>query len=96
MNPTTGYSPADPAGPSIPWRDRQMAPAWPSELLEQFCLRMSSQGMCVSRVLMIGDRRYALEQLAHAQKMPDEALRWMALQLFRHFEARQSGIAGMH
>lgn len=75
---------------------REMAPAWPAELLEQFCLRVSSQGMCVSRALMICDRRYALEQLAHAHNMADDALRVMAVQLFRHFEARQSGIAGLH
>ena len=95
MNPFPGQPSRDlSSAPS--WLEREMAPAWPVELLEQFCLRMSSQGMCVSRALMICDRRYALEQLAHAHNMADDALRMMAVQLFRHFEARQSGIAGLH
>lgn len=69
---------------------------WPRDLLEAFCLRMSSQGMCVSRALMQHDRRYGLEQLTHAHNMADDALRAMAVQLFRHFEARQSGIPAQH
>lgn len=69
---------------------------WPHGLLAAFCLRMSSQGMCVSRALMQHDRRYGLEQLSHAHNMADDALRVMAVQLFRHFEARQSGISGPH
>ena len=72
------------------------AQLWPHELLEAFCLRMSSQGMCVSRALMQHDRRYGLEQLTHAHNMADDALRVMAVQLFRHFEARQSGISRAH
>jgi len=72
------------------------APAWPTELLEAFCLRMSSQGMCVSQALMQNDRRYGLEQLAHAHNMADDILRVMAVQLFRHFEAHQSGISDPH
>lgn len=95
MNPFPGQASKDLSSVSS-GRQREMAPAWPVELLEQFCLRMSSQGMCVSRALMICDRRYALEQLAHAHNMADDALRMMAVQLFRHFEARQSGIAGLH
>lgn len=69
---------------------------WPHDLLEAFCLRMSSHGMCVSRALMQHDRRYGLEQLSHAHNMADDALRVMAVQLFRYFEARQSGISGPH
>ena len=62
----------------------------------QSASRGRQQGMCVSRALMMCDRRYALEQLSHAHNMADDTLRLMAVQLFRHFEARQSGIAGMH
>lgn len=78
------------------WRERELALAWPNELLETFSLRMASHGMCVSRALMLCDRRYALQQLAHAHNMADDTLRLMAVQLFRHFEARQSGIAPLH
>lgn len=95
MNPSPGQDSKDLASASG-WLGRGMAPAWPAELLEPFCLRMSCQGMCVSRALMVCDRRYALEQLAHAHNMADDTLRMMAVQLFRHFEARQSGIAGLH
>lgn len=69
---------------------------WPHDLLQAFCLRMSSQGMCVSRALMLNDRRYGLEQLSHAHNMADDALRTMAVQLFCLFETRQSGISGPH
>ncbi|MBW0168968.1 MAG: hypothetical protein ACT6SF_18170 [Hydrogenophaga sp.] len=95
MNPVPAQPSKDTSSPAL-WSGRETSGAWPAELLEHFCLRMSSQGMCVSRALMICDRRYALEQLSHAHNMADDTLRLMAVQLFRHFEARQSGIAGMH
>ena len=69
---------------------------WPEDLLEAFCLRMASQGMCVSRVLMQHDRHYGLEQLTHAHNMADDRLREMAVQLFQCFLARQSGISSAH
>lgn len=78
------------------WRERELVLPWPQELLECFTLRMAGHGMCVSRALMMCDRRYALEQLVHAHSLADDALRLMAVQLFRHFEARQSGIAVLH
>lgn len=79
-----------------PWRERELALPWPRELLETFTLRMASHGMCVSRALMLCDRRYALEQLAHAHNLADDTLHLMVEQLFRHFEARQSGIPARH
>lgn len=112
MNPSTPSaqnrpSPADPdallapgdqrwSGLSPRWRERELALAWPPELLQAFCLRMAVRGMCVSRSLMMCDRRYALQQLADAHKLDDDTLRLMAVQLFRHFEARQSGISAVH
>lgn len=78
------------------WRERELAMPWPPELLEGFTLRMAAHGMCVSRALMMCDRRYALQQLVDAHNLADEALRLMAVQLFRHFEARQSGIRSVH
>ena len=77
-------------------RERATPRVWPDELLELFCLRMSGQGMCVSGALMQHDRRYALEQLAHAHNMGDDVLRAMAVQLFRHFERHQSGVPTTH
>lgn len=78
------------------WHERELAMPWPPELLQDFCLRMAQLGMCVSRPLMMCDRRYALQQLADAHKLDDDRLKLMAVQLFRHFEARQSGIAAVH
>ena len=91
----TRHTPVN-ANPSENRRAPQASQLWPHDLLEAFCLRMSSQGMCVSSALMQHDRRYGLEQLSHAHNMADDALRVMAVQLFRYFEARQSGISGLH
>ena len=79
-----------------PWHGAVPAESWPDALLENFCLRMSSHGMCVSRALMICDRRYALEQISHGHNMADETLRAMAVELFRHFVSQRSGISGVH
>jgi len=78
------------------WRGVAHAEPWPDALLERFCLRMSSQGMCVSRALMLCDRRYALEQLSHGHNMADDTLRAMAVELFGHFLNQRSGIVGVH
>ena len=78
------------------WREREHALPWPAEMLEAFSLRMASHGMSISRPLMLSDKRYALEQLVHAQTMCDETLRLMSVELFRHFEARQAGIPCFH
>lgn len=91
----TQHTPAT-ASPPVGRRTPDASQLWPHDLLEAFCLRMSSQGMCVSRALMQHDRRYGLEQLTHAHNMADDDLREMAVQLFRHFEARQSGISRSH
>ena len=78
------------------WRERELALPWPPELLEAFALRMAAHGMCVSRALMMCDRRYALQQLKDAHDLADDTLRGMAVQLFRHYESRQSGIRAVH
>ncbi len=68
---------------------------WPRSVLQAFTLRMSSHGLCVSSSMMMGDRRYALEQLRYAHAMADDDLRGLAVTLFRHFERRQSGVQGL-
>lgn len=78
------------------WRERELALPWPLEMLDAFSLRMASHGMSISRALMLSDKRYALEQLLHAQTLCDEPLRLMSVQLFRHFVARQAGIPPLH
>ncbi len=75
---------------------RLVSQARSQELLDAFCLRMSSHGMCVSRVLMQHDSRYGLEQLSHAHNMADDTLRVMAVALFRHYEPGLPGVSGAH
>lgn len=78
------------------WREREAALPWPVDLLDAFSLRMASHGMSISRPLMLSDKCYALQQLVHGQTMGDETLRLLAVQMFRHFESRQSGLALYH
>lgn len=78
------------------WREREPALPWPADLLDAFSLRMARHGMSISRPLMLSDKCYALRQLVHGQTMNDEALRLLSVQMFRHFEARQSGLALYH
>lgn len=78
------------------WREREPALPWPTDLLDAFSLRMASHGMSISRPLMLSDRCYALQQLVHGQNLDDETLRLLSVQLFRHFQARQSGLPQLH
>ena len=65
---------------------------WPRGELQAFTLRMAAHGLCVSASMMLGDRRYALEQLRYAHALAEDDLRGLAMALFRHFEQCQSGI----
>lgn len=78
------------------WRERAPAIPWPQDLLEAFSLRMAGHGMSISRPLMLCDKCYALRQLVDAQTLGDETLRLLSVQLFRHFESRQSGLPMIH
>jgi len=66
---------------------------WPQNALQAFTLRMASHGHSVSGNMMMDDRRYALQQLSHAHALADGELRGLAMELFRHFERQQSGLA---
>lgn len=69
-----------------------LAVPWPEELLSQFGLRMAGHGMSISRTHMLGNPRYALQQLVHARALGDDTLDLLVGQLFRCFEAHQSGV----
>ena len=58
----------------------------PKELLETFALLMAGHGRCVNASMMLGDREYAMWQLARAQTMADEELRRVAVRLFAYFD----------
>jgi hypothetical protein len=58
----------------------------PTELLGSFTLLMAGQGRCVSADMMLGDREYAMWQLARAHTMADNQLRAVAVRLFSYFD----------
>ena len=66
----------------------------PSQLLGTFTLLMAGHGRCVSSAMMLGDKEYAMWQLARAQTLADEELRQVAARLFAYFDdARGWGAA---
>ena len=58
----------------------------PTELLGSFTLLMAGHGRCVSSDMMLGDREYAMWQLARAHTMADDQLRAIAVRLFSYFD----------
>ena len=60
---------------------------WPCERLNAFILQMAAHGHCVSAAMMLGHRPYAVQQLAAAQQVPDDALRSLAAELQAYFDA---------
>ena len=58
----------------------------PTELLAAFTLLMSGHGRCVSAAMMLGDREYAMWQLARAHTLGDRELRGVAARLFAYFD----------
>ncbi len=65
---------------------------WPSYAIRDFSVRMAGHGFSVSGTMMNHDRGYALELLRHAHSLADDTLREMAVELFRYFERKQSGL----
>jgi hypothetical protein len=65
----------------------------PVEALGTFTLLMAGHGRCVSAAMMLGDREYAMWQLARAQTLADPVLRQVALRLFAYFDEPRSKLA---
>jgi hypothetical protein len=65
----------------------------PTGLLATFALLMAGHGRCVNTDMMLGDREYAMWQLACARAMDDAELQAVATRLFGYFDDPQhSGI----
>jgi hypothetical protein len=64
----------------------------PTALLGTFTLLMAGHGRCVNSSMMLGDREYAMWQLARAQTLPDDELRGVALRLFAYFDEPRNRI----
>ena len=68
----------------------------PTELLSSFALLMAGRGRCVNTDMMLGDREYAMWQLACARSSDDPELTALAARLFAYFDDPQhSGMAVM-
>jgi hypothetical protein len=66
----------------------------PTELLASFTLLMAGHGRCVHADMMLGDREYAMWQLACAQGIDDAELAEVTARLFAYFDDPQhSGMA---
>jgi len=58
----------------------------PTQLLSAFALLMAGHGRAVCTSMMLGDREYAMWQLARAHTMGDPELRVVAARLFAYFD----------
>jgi hypothetical protein len=58
----------------------------PTGLLASFALLMAGHGRCVNTDMMLGDREYAMWQLACARAMDDHELSSLATRLFSYFD----------
>ena len=58
----------------------------PTDLLASFALLMAGHGRCVITDMMLGDREYAMWQLACARAMDDDELGAVATRLFSYFD----------
>lgn len=76
--------------PSLDASDEFVAPDMnhycPTRLLSAFALLMSGHGSCVNTTMMLGDREYAMWQLARAHTLDDPELREVAARLFAYFD----------
>ena len=63
-----------------------MARYCPTRLLSAFALLMSGHGRSINTTMMLGDREYAMWQLAHAHTLGDPELREVAARLFAYFD----------
>lgn len=61
----------------------------PTRLLADFALLMAGHGRCVNTSMMLGDREYAMWQLACARAMEDAELGALATRLFAYFDDPQ-------
>ena len=61
----------------------------PLEQLATFTLLMAGHGRSVVTAMILGDREYAMLQLARAHTLDDEELRAVTVRLFEYFETKQ-------
>lgn len=64
----------------------------PTQLLAAFSLLMAGHGRCISTAMMLGDREYAMWQLARAHTLGDRELRAAAARLFAYFDDERAPV----
>ena len=64
----------------------------PMHLLDAFALLMAGHGRCICTAMMLGDREYAMWQLARAHTLGDAELREIAARLFAYFHDEHSPV----
>jgi hypothetical protein len=64
----------------------------PMHLLDAFALLMAGHGRCICTSMMLGDRGYAMWQLARAHTLADAELREIAARLFEYFHDEHSPV----
>lgn len=95
----TGLADAGSSGASLEASDEDPGLAagpryCPTELLASFALLMAGRGRCVNTDMMLGDREYAMWQLACGRATDDPELASIAERLFAYFDDPQhSGLA---
>ena len=68
-------------------QDLEAPPCYcPTPLLASFTLLMAGHGRCVNAAMMLGDREYAMWQLACAHGMDDDELNPVTRRLFAYFD----------
>ena len=87
---STGLMPEavqSPMEPCDDFDDAQHAPRYcPTDLLADFALLMAAHGRCITTAMMLGDREYAMWQLACARTLGDDNLKDAATRLFSYFD----------
>jgi hypothetical protein len=87
--PTTAAA-TDSLEASDEFRDLDGSPRYcPTGLLASFALLMAGHGRCVNTDMMLGDREYAMWQLACARAMDDRELSILGRRLFAYFDDPQ-------
>jgi hypothetical protein len=100
-HPATDTAPAATGGHSLEAADdfagQDESPRYcPIALLASFALLMAGHGRCVNTDMMLGDREYAMWQLACARASDDPELAAVSSRLFAYFDDPQhSGMAVM-
>ena len=64
----------------------------PTRLLSAFALLMAGHGRCINTSMMLGDREYAMWQLARAHTFVDPELREVAAKLFAYYDDERAPV----